>query len=191
MTTTVVRVEIVIEPVRHEALIRSDDVASLARLFDAEYLADFGPWHPAQPYGYAPHDVHVIARAGAVVLGHAGWGRRRISVGGGEVVIAGVGGVLVAGSARGQRLGEKLMAALARSMAGDGGIEFGYLGCREEVVPFYEACGWTRVTAAERSISRDGMPIEDPPGQPLLILPVVSPLDAWPVGVIDLRGRAW
>ncbi|MDF2563531.1 MAG: hypothetical protein K0R99_4977, partial [Microbacterium sp.] len=24
-------------------------------------------------------------------------------------------------------------------------IEFGYLGCREEVVPFYERAGWLRI----------------------------------------------
>ena len=190
MTASVVGMETLIEAVPHEAL-NSSDLAGLARLFDAEYLADFGPWDPAQPYGYAPHDVHVIARSGAGVVGHAGWGRREITVGGEHVVIAGAGGVLAEPVARGQRLGERLMTALAQSMADAGGIDFGYLGCREEVVPFYEACGWHRISAAERSIGRDGAPVEDPPGQPLLILPIASPRAAWPTGLVDLRGRAW
>lgn len=163
----------------------------LRRLFDAEYLETFGEWDPEQPYGYAPHDVHLIARADDNVVGHAGWARRGIAVGDGVIEIAGVGGVLILKGARGARLGERLMHAAGRSMLDVVGIHFGYLGCREEVVPFYRACGWHRISVAECSVSRDGSVIEDPAGQPLLILPVESALDDWPLGMIDLRGRAW
>lgn len=163
--------------------------STVCALFDAEYLRDFGAWDPEQPYGYAPHDVHVVARSGGAVVGHAGWARRAIDVGGAETAIAGVGGVLVSDRARGQQLGQRLMAAAAQAMADAGGIDFGYLGCREEVVPFYTACGWRRISAAERSIGRDGRPVDDPPGQPLLVLPIAS--RTWPDGDVDLRGRAW
>ena len=64
------------------------------------------------------------------------------------------------------------MNRVAESMTDAGGIAFGYLGCREDVVSFYTACGWTRVSAAERSIGRAGQSVLDPPGQPLLVLPV-------------------
>lgn len=163
----------------------------LRRLFDTEYLATFGGWDQEQPYGYASHDVHLIARMGDVVVGHVGWARRHIAVGRSGVEIAGVGGVLISQRARGKRLGEHLMHAARRSMLDAEGIQFGYLGCREEVVPFYRACGWHRISVVERSISRDGSAIEDPPGQPLLIMPVESALDEWPEGTVDLRGRAW
>ncbi len=163
----------------------------LRRLFDAEYLATFGEWDSEQPYGYAPHEVHLIARVGGDVVGHVGWARRHVAVGDSGVEIAGVGGVLISQGARGERLGEQLMHTARRSMLDAGGIRFGYLGCREEVVPFYRACGWHRISAAERSISRDGCAREDPPGQPLLITPVESALDEWPAGRVDLRGRAW
>jgi aminoglycoside 2'-N-acetyltransferase I len=83
------------------------------------------------------------------------------------------------------------MASAAQSMKTARGIAFGYLGCREEVVSFYTSCGWTRISAAERSIDRSGRPSEDPPGQPLLIRPVEVEVAAWPVGAVDLRGRAW
>ena len=79
----------------------------------------------------------------------------------------------------------------ASTVVDAGGIGFGYLGCREEVVSFYTACGWTRISAAERSVSRDGQSVYDPPGQPLLILPVAHRLASWPDGEVDLRGRAW
>lgn len=182
--------EIVIEVVAHADL-AAGDVARLRGLFDAEYQQSFGDWDPDLPYGYAPHDLHIIARQGDHVVGHVGWARRMIDVGGRETVIAGVGGVLVSDRARGQRLGDRLMNRVASTMIDAGGIEFGYLGCREEVVSFYAACGWTRISAAERSISRRGKPIFDPPGQPLLVLPVEQRLDSWPEGEVDLRGRAW
>lgn len=167
------------------------DLQELRRLFDGEYRADFGEWDPDQPYGYAPHGVHVIARTDGRVVGHAGWARREIAVGEEAVAIAGVGGVLISEKVRGQRLGVDLMGRTVRSMRDHGGIAFGYLGCREDVVPFYTSCGWTRIFAGERSIGRAGEPVADPPGPPILILPVAAPLESWPTGDIDLGGRAW
>lgn len=178
-----------IRVVAHDELTR-DDLDGLRALFDAEYRSEYGEWHPEQPYGYAPHDVHVIAGDDDTIVGHVGWARRVIGVGAQEVVIAGVGGVLIAESARGLRAGERLMRTAVASMRDAGDIEFGYLGCREEVVPFYRSCGWTRVMAAERSLDRTGRTTEDPPGQPLLVHPV-DPSAVWPRGEIDLRGRAW
>jgi predicted N-acetyltransferase YhbS len=179
-----------IDVVAHGVL-SSDDLARLRDLFDAEYLDDFGEWNPAQPYGYAPHDVHVIARSDGRVVGHVGWARRTIGVGDSDVAVAGVGGVLISERARGRSLGKRMLAETARSMHESGGIAFGYLGCREQVVPFYESCGWHRIVVAERSIARDGTPVEDAPGQPILVLPVERELTSWPPGSVDLRGRAW
>ncbi|WP_313354946.1 GNAT family N-acetyltransferase [Microbacterium sp.] len=173
----------------HRDLTRGD-LAGLRALFDAEYLSEFGDWDPDQPYGYAPHDVHVIARRGDETVAHVGWARRDIRVDGRAVAIAGVGGVLVADQARGLRLGERLMSAAAASMREAGGVEFGYLGCRESVVPFYRSCGWTRVAAVERSVDRRGRPTVTPAGAPILVFPLDSARQ-WPEGDIDLRGRAW
>lgn len=176
--------------IRHEDL-TSEQTAALRSLFDAEYLADFGPWDPDLPYGYAPHDVHLVAMTGTVVAGHVGWGTREIEVGGHPVVVAGVGGVLISPRARGQYLGQRLMDTARQSMTRDPDVAFGYLGCREAVAPFYESCGWTRIHAAERWTDRNGTIIDSPAGSPLFIVPISQPVDAWPVGRIDLRGRAW
>ncbi|MFF1538450.1 GNAT family N-acetyltransferase [Microbacterium sp. NPDC058269] len=179
-----------IDTVPHDRL-TANDLARLREHFDAEYFAEFGAWDPDQPYGYASHDLHVIARLGDVVVGHVGWARRTIGVGAAEAVIAGVGGVLISPHARGQRAGARLLERAAASMTEAGGIEFGYLGCREEVVAFYESCGWHRVSAAEHSIDRAGQPTTQPPGPPILTLALGSPPRRWPEGTIDLRGRAW
>lgn len=75
------------------------------------------------------------------------------------------------------------MDCAAEVMNDDGGIAFDYLdylGCREEVLSFYVACGWNRISAAERSISRTGQSVPDPPGRPLLVLPVWGSLRVFP-----------
>lgn len=182
--------ETAIDVVAHNDL-TAGDLARLRRLFDAEYQQGFGDWDPDLPYGYAPHDLHIVARQEGEIVGHVGWAQRAIGVGAREIVIAGVGGVLVSDHARGQLLGDRLMDRMAATMADTGGIAFGYLGCREEVVSFYIACGWSRICAAERSTNRAGQSVFDAPGRPLLVLPVEHRLASWPDGEIDLRGRAW
>ncbi len=116
--------------------------------FDSEYLKEFGEWDPQQPYGYASHDVHVMARIEGRVVGHV-WARREIAVGTETVAMAGVGGLLISDEPRGRRLGRELMGRAAQSMRDRGHLAFGYLGCREQVVPFYESCRWKRIVARE------------------------------------------
>lgn len=168
-----------------------DQLDDLSRLFAAEYREDFGEWDPDQPYGYAPHDMHVIATLDAQTVGHIGWARRSITVGGHTVKIAGVGGVLVAPNGRGHYLGQRLMRAAVDSMRAHSAADFGYLGCDESVVPFYASCGWRRITAAERCIGRDGQPTRSTQGDPLLVMPLRGAGQLWPAGEIDLPGRPW
>lgn len=163
----------------------------LKELFDREYFSEHGAWNPELPYGYAPHDVHLIARSGTALIGHVGWARRDIAVGPHELTVAGVGGVLVSPAGRGRRLGRRLMDAARRSMLDHDDIEFGYLGCDESVVPFYASCGWRRIAAPERWVDCEGNEAASPPGPPLLILPLRGRAEDWPEGEIDLRGRAW
>lgn len=176
--------------VRHRDL-RTATLAGLRTLFDREYRALHGEWDPELPYGYARHDVHVLATEGDDVLGHVGWGRRTIAVGGRPVVVAGVGGVLVAPERRGAGLGALLMDTAVSTMRHEREIEFGYLGCDASVVPFYVSNGWRRIRVREVWVNRDGEEVVSPPGPPLLILPLGSPAEEWPPGDVDLRGRAW
>lgn len=71
-------------------------------------------------------------------------------------------------------------------------VDFGLLGCREEVVPFYENAGWRRVRVAERGLSRvDGREVVRPAGPPVLVCAAMRPVSTWPEGEVDLRGRPW
>ncbi|REJ08248.1 GNAT family N-acetyltransferase [Microbacterium bovistercoris] len=182
------RMHVELQVVRDDAL-DAGAVAAIGELFDREYSAEFGPWTRSAPYGYAPAATRVLAFADDVLIGHVGYQPRTITVGGAAVVIGGVGGVLIAPAARGIGLGARMLHAAQQSMSAE--VEFGYLGCREEVVPFYEAAGWRRITARERSLSRlDGTPVVTD-SDPILIRSAARPDHDWPEGDIDLLGPPW
>ncbi|RAX43670.1 hypothetical protein DQ354_19495 [Arthrobacter sp. AQ5-06] len=93
---------------RHEDLSMME-LDALEKLFDSEYLSDYGRWNPDAPYGYSPADFHVMAFQGSVLAAHVGFQRRVISVGTDDVVVAGTGGVLVDQRFRGTGLGGRAM----------------------------------------------------------------------------------
>lgn len=142
----------------------TEQTDQLGQLFDAEYGTDEGPWNPDAPSGYAPAELHVMAVEGGRVVGHVGTQRRMIFVGDREVLVAGTGGVLVTGtggvlvspSHRGQGCGARLLAAAQHAARSIAPADYGYLGCREEPVPFYESCGYKRIEVTERYLPRDG-----------------------------------
>lgn len=177
--------------VGHDALTPSR-TAGLRALFDAEYLDEYGAWDPDQPYGYAPAELHVIAVTEGRIVGHVGTQRRLVGVGDRDVLVAGTGGVLVDPTSRGVGLATRLVHVAQEAMRTTAPADFGLLGCREAVVPFYLRAGWTRIRVAERGLSRlDGSATERPAGPPALIAAARSPLAEWPEGDIDLRGRPW
>lgn len=170
-----------------------EHLAGMQRLFDAEYLSDFGAWDPDTPYGYSPAELHTIAVTGnGVIVGHVGTQRRVIRVGDQPVTVAGTGGVLVSPSHRGTGLGQQLMAAAQQAHRTAAPADYGYLGCREEIVPFYLSCGYTRIHATERCLSRlDQVAVVESTDAPLLICSATKETSAWPSGVIDLGGTPW
>lgn len=144
------------------AVLHSDlsrrELECLRDLFDGEYFREHGPWDPDAPYGYAPADVHVGVSSDGRLLGHVGFQLRSIAVGVCDVAVAGTGGVLVRKESRGIGLGAALMRRAQAAMRsfdvpGKPKAEFGYLGCRPEVVPFYQATGWRRIDVVECHVS--------------------------------------
>ena len=144
------------------AVLHSDlsrrELECLRDLFDGEYFREHGPWDPDAPYGYAPADVHVGVFSDGRLLGHVGFQLRSIAVGVCDVAVAGTGGVLVRKESRGIGLGAALMRRAQAAMRsfdvpGKPRAEFGYLGCRPEVVPFYQATGWRRIDVVECHVS--------------------------------------
>lgn len=168
-----------------------DDYAEKAVLCDSEYAATWGPWDPRAGYGYARGDLHALVRRDGQLLGYAASARRFIGVGAEEVLIAGTGGVLTRKDARGTGIGRMLLTELQGASRGIAPADFGFLGCREEIVPFYEACGYTRVEAPILDVSpQDAMTVVKGHG-PTMICPGTRATGSWPAGTIDLRGLPW
>jgi aminoglycoside 2'-N-acetyltransferase I len=167
------------------------DHAAMAPLFDAEYAPGWGPWSARSGYGYAALELHALARHEGRLIGHAGTARRFVGVGDREVVISGIGGVVTHPEARGRGVGRAVLTALQDAVSTWAPASFGLLGCREEVVPFYESCGFTRVDALVRDLSpRDAATVVQSRG-PTLVCAGTEPVEAWPAGTIDLRGLPW
>ncbi|WP_183044384.1 GNAT family N-acetyltransferase [Pseudarthrobacter phenanthrenivorans] len=178
--------------VRRHVDLTARELSALQSLFDSEYLNDFGPWNPDAPYGYSPADTHVLAFRGRDVAAHVGFQGRRIAVGQDEVMVGGTGGVLVDERSRGTGLGRRVMRHTQKVMRDESDVDFGFLGCRREVVPFYESAGWIQVFATERCLSRlDQNSVVVSQGGPTLICSANRDVSEWPEGDIDLRGTPW
>ena len=176
---------------RHEDL-NGADLAALRRLFDKEYESEHGPWDSDAPYGYSPAEFHVLGFQGTVLVAHVGFQRRVIAVGGYDVTVAGTGGVLVDEHSRGTGLGGRAMRRAQQVMRDEARVGFGFLGCRPEVVPFYEAAGWVQVHATERCLSRlDQITVVVTEDGPNLVCTAMRDASQWPQGDIDLRGTPW
>ena len=168
------------------------DTAALRLLFDREYGAEYGAWEPDTPYGYSPADVHTMVFDDAELVAHVGHQLRTITVGSTSVTIAGTGGVLVDAGWRGTGLGRRAMRHAQDAMRANPSVAFGYLGCRDDVIAFYEATGWRRIHVVEhcQSWNEPGKTITAS-DSPILIYPVHSSLDHWPQGEVDLLGTPW
>ena len=177
---------------RRHVDLTTTELDALENLFDSEYRNEFGPWNPDAPYGYSPAETHVLAFRGQALAAHVGFQRRLIAVGADEVMVAGTGGVLVDKRSRGMGLGGRAMQHAQKVMRDETGVDFGFLGCRREVVPFYESAGWVQVYATERCLSRvDQTSVVVSQCGPNLICSAKRDASQWPKGDIDLRGTPW
>lgn len=178
--------------VRRHVDLTAAELDALENLFDREYRNEFGLWNPDAPYGYSPADTHVLAFRGQQLVAHVGFQRRLISVGFREILVAGTGGVLVDERSRGTGVGGRTVRRAQTVMRDEAGVDFGFLGCRREVVPFYESAGWVQIHATERCLSRlDQISVIVSEGGPNLICSSKRHASQWPQGDIDLRGTPW
>lgn len=67
-----------IEALVHQELTEAD-LHGLRQFFESEYLKGFGESDPQQPYGYASHDVRIMARIEGRVVDHVGWAPARVT----------------------------------------------------------------------------------------------------------------
>lgn len=165
--------------------------AGLRSLLIAAYppFADF--WAGTSYWGSEPEWHLWLADPAGVPVAQLGFGRRAVQIGGRDVTIVGVGGVATHPAVQRRGLGRRLLRDLHAFLQTLQDVEFAFLQCREEVAPFYERGGFTRVPNAARYLDPDeGQWVTN--AGPTLILPVQAALRDWPVGErVNLRGLPW
>lgn len=165
--------------------------AGLRSLLIAAYpqFADF--WASRSYWGSEPEWHLCLADPTGVPAAQLGCGRRVAEVGGREVTLVGVGGVATHPAFQRRGMGSRLLRELHTFLHMLPEVEFAFLQCREEVVPFYERCGFVRVLGPAQYLDPDeGQWVTD--SGPTLILPVHAALRDWPVGeTVNLRGTPW
>lgn len=164
---------------------------ALKQLFDAEYAKEYGKWTRYEPYGYSSFDVRVLAYHHDKIVGHVAAQRRIIQVGTQRVVVAGIGGMLVAPAYRKHGIARRMLVRLQEAIRTVLFADFGYLGCREEVVPFYTACGFRRLYTTETSVNRLTRKTVTATHTPIMVGSGLRPPAAFPDGPIDLNGTPW
>jgi nodulation protein A len=131
-------------------------------------------------------ELRLVAWRGGDAVAHLGILRRflRVPELDVSVLVGDVGLVAVAPQEQGTGLGREL---LRRGDAALRGLDvpFGYLTCGEHVAPFYERCGWVRVSGGTRMIRADGR--VQVYGGASMVLSVHGLLTEWPDGFLVER----
>lgn len=165
--------------------------AGLRSLLIAAYphFADF--WAGTSYWGSEPEWHLWLADPAGVPVAQLGFGRRVAQIGGHDVTLVGVGGVATHPAFQRRGVGGCLLRDLHAFLLTLPDVEFAFLQCREEVVPFYESSGFVRVPNPTHYLDPD----EDrwiTNAGPTLILPVQAALRDWPMGErVNLRGLPW
>jgi GNAT superfamily N-acetyltransferase len=155
----------------------------------------------ADQYAWVVADWHVLGWEGDLLVSHVDITERTASVGGNELRLGGIGGVVTLEAWRKRGLASAAMQKAAEFLREELAVPFGLLVCDPALAPYYQKLGWQIV---------DGPLIFDQPAsfQPgldqvvlrgpihkvtlegaILVLPCRE--HNWPAGLIDLRGLPW
>jgi nodulation protein A len=125
------------------------------------------------------------------MIAHLGFAKRNIRVGEQEVFIAGIGAVATHPEFQGKGVGKQLFAELRKILLTQLSVDFGYLGCREAVIGFYEKAGFTLYRQRVYCLNPYEQQWNYDDGAQM-VMPIGKPLEDWDAnGLIDLRGMPW
>lgn len=136
---------------------------------------------------WRPKELHFVVEFAGRPVSHVGVLRHTVAAGGRAVVVGGVGGVITRPEAQGSGYASLALERASAFMRDELDVEFGFLFCRDPLVPFYRRHGW-HLVAAPVTVSQD----QDPPlVMPLnsMVLPFAN--RAWPDGPVSLESLPW
>ena len=137
-------------------------------------------------YRWRSKDYHFVSEEGGRPLSHVGVVKTAVSVGGRQLTVGGVGGVVTVPEAQGRRLVHAAMLQADEFICRELGAEFSMLFCLPRLEPFYARQGWQAL--------EDEVEIEQPDGK--IIWPyrvMVKPCGerVWPAGRVEVGGLPW
>lgn len=189
MTTRLATPDLQIRLVAEQDLSVTDH-QQIQRLLVAAF-PQYDTFTTASYWGAQPEYRLWLAASDGCLLAHLALGRRLVGVGSAELMIAGVGEVATDPGWQGRGLGRRLMQALQGILRSQVPVAFGFVQCREAVVPFYARSGWQRINQIATFLDPDTAAWTTYQG-PTLVMPAQAALEAWPhTGQIDLRGMPW
>ena len=145
----------------------------------------------ANSYWGSKPEYRLIAMQAGQPVAHLEFGFRRITVEDSAFEIAGIGAVAIHPKHQGRKLGKTMFSHLRDHLQQHTHVDFGFIGCHDEVAGFYAASGFTRVQQSVYSLNPDSQAWETFHG-PTLIMPIHSSLEQWNShGVIHLHGMPW
>ena len=137
-------------------------------------------------YRWRPKDYHFVTEEGGRPLSHVGVVKTTVSVGGRQLTVGGVGGVVTVPEAQGRHLVHAAMRQADEFICHELGAEFGMLFCLPRLEPFYARQGWRAL--------EDEVEIDQPDGKIIWSYRVmVKPCGerVWPAGRVEVGGPPW
>lgn len=137
-------------------------------------------------YRWRPKDYHFVAEEDGRPLSHVGVIKTTVSVGGRQLTVGGIGGVVTVPEAQGRQLVHAGMRQAAEFICYELGADFGMLFCLPRLEPFYARQGWQALD--------DEVEIDQPDGK--IVWPyrvMVRPCGEreWPAGRVEVGGLPW
>ncbi len=181
-------------------IVHSKDIDEpLRRQLLAWLYREFGTY--ADEYAWAIADWHVLAWEGDLLVGHVDITERTASVGGEELRLGGIGGVVTLQERRMRGIAKAALEQAARFLRDELAVPFGLLVCDPVLTPFYEKLGWQAVAGPlifdqpasfrpglDQVISGEATHKATLEGA-IMVLPCRD--HDWPAGLIDLCGLPW
>ncbi|HNK63608.1 MAG TPA: GNAT family N-acetyltransferase [Anaerolineales bacterium] len=163
--------------------------ASIQQMLIAAF-PDYEDFFSTHSYWGSTPEFRLIALENDTPVAHLEFGYRTITVNEMPFMIAGIGAVAIHPSHQGRKLGKVMFFHLREHLLQNTRVDFGFIGCHDEVVGFYKAAGFTRVHQSVYNLNPDSLTWETFHG-PTLILPIHRSLDQWKDGLIHLHGMPW
>ena len=174
------------------------DEALHQRLFTWLYQG-FGA--DSDEFAYAVADWHVLAWEGDLLVGHVDITDRIGLVGGQELRLGGIGGVLTSKEWRKRGIATAAVQQADSFLLEELAVPFGLLVCAPALVHFYHKLGWQTVDGplicdqpasfqpGPEQVIASGPTHKVPLEGPIMVLPCRQ--EIWPAGLIDLCGFPW